>query len=416
MKESNQANSGYGISISTAGDVNGDGYSDILIGANNYTLDQTREGAVFVHYGSQLGLSSSANWVAESNQTNSNFGFSVATAGDVNGDGFSDISVGAKNYSNGETNEGAVFVYNGSSAGLPSNYSWKAESNISGSRFGHSVSSAGDVNGDGFSDLIVGAPSYGNTELQEGAVYLYLGSESGLSSNYNWLGEINSQGALFGYSISGAGDINGDGYSDVVIGAIDYTDNLFSQGALFVSYGNEKRSKSINYLQLRPLNSSIIVPPLLTMSEDSLLLKFFGNTEFGKAMAKAQVEVKLMEKEFDCSDLYEGDWFDLSTTGVHFSENVNPLSKNSLHKWRARLKYHLKYGSPIHSRWFYLQSNGLNEADFRTGFGPPPDSDGDGYNDEIDCSPNNNTVWASPSEAINFFITKDATNNLLWSA
>jgi hypothetical protein len=83
-------------SVASAGDVNGDGFSDVIVGA--HLFDQRlrpNEGAAFVYHGSASGLSTTPNWTAESNQGNAQFGVSVASAGDVNGDGFSDVIVGA---------------------------------------------------------------------------------------------------------------------------------------------------------------------------------------------------------------------------------------------------------------------------------------------------------------------------------
>ncbi|MBK9226721.1 MAG: FG-GAP repeat protein [Ignavibacteria bacterium] len=85
----------FGYSVSTAGDVNGDGYSDVIIGAYGFTNSQSGEGAAFVYHGSASGLSLTSNWNAEGNQVNANFGYSVTSAGDVNGDGYSDVIVGA---------------------------------------------------------------------------------------------------------------------------------------------------------------------------------------------------------------------------------------------------------------------------------------------------------------------------------
>ena len=86
----------------------------------------------------------------------------MATAGDVNGDGFSDVIVGAYRYDNEQGNEGRAFVYQGSAAGLANFPDWTAESNQPGAQFGVSVGTAGDVNGDGYSDVMVGAPLYDN--------------------------------------------------------------------------------------------------------------------------------------------------------------------------------------------------------------------------------------------------------------
>ena len=105
-------------------------------------------------------LATSPNWAAEGNQEDAQFGFSVGTAGDVNDDGYSDIIIGAPYYDTGQA-WGKVFVYYGSATGLPSssNPSWTAISDdLQADSFGHTVGTAGDVNGDGYSDVIVGDP------------------------------------------------------------------------------------------------------------------------------------------------------------------------------------------------------------------------------------------------------------------
>src|SRR5262249_31525458 len=134
-------------------------------------------------------LTTSAVWTAESDQDHANFGFSVATAGDVNGDGYSDVIVSAPYFSNGETDEGRVYLYLGSASGLSTTPAWTAESNQAGAVFGLSVASAGDVNGDGYSDVIVGAPNYTNGQNGEGRAFVFLGSASGLAASPAWTAE-----------------------------------------------------------------------------------------------------------------------------------------------------------------------------------------------------------------------------------
>jgi FG-GAP repeat. len=189
--ESNQANAQFGWSVASAGDVNGDGFSDVIVGAPNFDNGENDEGAAFVYHGSTSGLSTTPDWAAESDQVSAQFGYSVASAGDVNGDGFSDVIVGARLFDNGETDEGAAFVYHGSFFGLSPTPDWTAESNQANAEFGISVASAGDVNGDGFSDVIVGAPNFDNGETDEGAAFVYHGSASGLSTTPNWTAESN---------------------------------------------------------------------------------------------------------------------------------------------------------------------------------------------------------------------------------
>ena len=228
--EGNQETAYFGCSVSTAGDVNGDGYSDVIVGAHYYDNGETNEGAAFLYLGCPSGLSASPSWTAEGDQANAYFGFSVATAGDVNGDGYGDIIVGAYFYDNGETDEGRAFVYLGSPSGLSTSPSWMAESNQAGSKFGYSVATAGDVNGDGYGDVIVGAIGYTNGESIEGGAFLYMGSASGLAVSPSWTGESNQPGGAFGWSVGTAGDVNGDGFSDILIGAPYYTNGTITAG------------------------------------------------------------------------------------------------------------------------------------------------------------------------------------------
>jgi hypothetical protein len=235
----------YGRSVASAGDVNGDGFSDIVIGSNGYTNTFTGEGAAFVYHGSPIGLSGLANWVVYGNQDNARYGVSVASAGDVNGDGFSDVIIGAWAFDNGQTDEGAAFVYHGSASGLSPTANWTVESNQAGARLGLSVASAGDVNGDGFSDVIVGAYFFDNPEAEEGAAFVWLGSANGVNGGTNgtptnaaWMAEGNQAGAQFGVSVASAGDVNGDGFSDVIVGAWLFDNGDTDEGTAYVYHGS----------------------------------------------------------------------------------------------------------------------------------------------------------------------------------
>ncbi len=229
-----QAGSQYGMSVATAGDANGDGYADILIGAPQHTNGQSEEGRAWVHLGSWAGLSTSPIWIKESDQAEAHFGISVATAGDVNGDGYSDLLVGSDLYDHPQIDEGLAFCYLGGSYGPRWQPGWVIESEQVEARFGWSLAGIGDVNGDGFSDVAVGAPFYDNGQTDEGVVFVFLGSRLGLTALPIWFAESNQAGARLGISVAKAGDVDGNGYTDVIAGASDYTHTFTAEGAAFI--------------------------------------------------------------------------------------------------------------------------------------------------------------------------------------
>ncbi|MCB9178872.1 MAG: FG-GAP repeat protein [Flavobacteriales bacterium] len=238
MTESDQASALFGYAVNCAGDVNGDGYSDVVVGAYRFSNGQTWEGRAFVYHGSATGLSAAANWTAESNQLDARFGFSVACAGDVNGDGSSDVIVGAPAFDNGQTNEGRAFVYHGSATGLAATAAWTTESNQASSQTGYSVSTAGDVNNDGYSDVVVGIPFYTSTLAADGRVAVHRGSLTGLVAAAFWTADSPVASAQFGQAVACAGDVNGDGFADVIVGAPTYANGQTGEGAAYAFLGS----------------------------------------------------------------------------------------------------------------------------------------------------------------------------------
>lgn len=213
----------FGNSVSSAGDVNGDGYSDVIVGAYG---NSTGTGRAYVYFGG-----ASMNNVADVTMTGEGlanyFGNSVSSAGDVNGDGYSDVIVGA--YGFNTFNTGKAYVYfGGASMNNVADVTMTGETG--GDAFGFSVSSAGDVNADGYSDVIVGATGYSSNT---GRIYLFLGGTT-MDSTSDVILTGEASGNQFGYSASSAGDVNGDGYSDVIAGADEYSS---STGRAYIFFG-----------------------------------------------------------------------------------------------------------------------------------------------------------------------------------
>lgn len=203
----------FGFSVGTAGDVNGDGYADVVIGADRYA---GWTGRAYVYTGSASGLSAAPFFTATGQDNNNHFGFSVGTAGDVNGDGYDDIIVGAYHYVDFT---GRAYVYAGGASGMTVIFTATGENR--GDYLGRSVGTAGDINGDGYTDVIVGAPHYGN---YAGRAYVYAGGPGGLNPMPVFTVTGEDVGNTFGSSVGTAGDVNGDGYADVIVGAPGYKD------------------------------------------------------------------------------------------------------------------------------------------------------------------------------------------------
>ena len=223
----------FGQSVSSA-DVNGDGYPDVI--AYGYS----GKGRVYI-YLSGSGLNSNTPDYIITEENNSDyFGASVSSAGDVDNDNKDDIIVGAWGYPSYSL-QGRAYIFLGANLATKSasgaDYIITGENNSD--RFGESVSSAGDVDGDNKDDIIVGAIYYPSNSRQ-GRAYLFLGSnlatESASGADYIITGENNND--YFGYSVSSAGDVNGDDKSDVAVGAYGankaYVYSLLNQQSLAV--------------------------------------------------------------------------------------------------------------------------------------------------------------------------------------
>ncbi|MEN7538764.1 hypothetical protein [Aurantiacibacter flavus] len=253
-----------GHSVSSAGDVNGDGLDDLIIGAY---LANGQVGKAYVVFGqTDSGLSLDLSALSAAGNTlgfqiagtaaSDYVGISVSSAGDVNGDGLMDLIVGATgNFDKpgkafvvyGRTEGGTISVGGLSQAGNTLGFEISGCSNAD--RTGASVSAAGDVNGDGLADLIVGASSDDSVGSNKGQAYVVYGRTSGLPVNvrdldasgnalgFKILASTDGGDQLVGHSVSYAGDLNGDGLADMVVGARYDDTNGNNVGKAYVIYG-----------------------------------------------------------------------------------------------------------------------------------------------------------------------------------
>jgi FG-GAP repeat protein len=199
-----------GRSVSGAGDVDGDGVGDVIVGA--FAADpggRLGAGSAYVYSGATGALI----WQFDGQQSGDWFGFSVAGAGDLDSDGFDDVIVGAYLASpGGIAFAGSAYVYSGATGALILRFDGQAPDD----HLGNAVAAAGDVNLDGIDDLIVGAfETDPGGKLSAGSAFVYSGADGSIIWQFDGQGVTD----FLGQAVSGAGDVNGDGYSDVVVGA-----------------------------------------------------------------------------------------------------------------------------------------------------------------------------------------------------
>ncbi|MBF0108190.1 MAG: FG-GAP repeat protein [Magnetococcales bacterium] len=254
----------YNCRVSNVGDVNGDGFDDLIVGAHGADPGGSDSGASYIIFGkasgfvSQMDLSTldgSNGFRLDGVTTGDHSGNSTGGAGDVNGDGFDDLIVGAHGADPGGSDSGASYIIFGKASGfvsqmdlstLDGSNGFRLDGNAAGDQSGFPVNIAGDVNGDGFDDLIVGAFLADPGGSDSGASYIIFGKPEGFVSQLD-LSTLNgidgfrldgvAVGDRSGYGFSGAGDVNGDGFDDLIVGAHRADPGGSDSGASYIFFG-----------------------------------------------------------------------------------------------------------------------------------------------------------------------------------
>lgn len=253
-----------GVSVSGGGDINGDGIDDFIVSARYNDGNGVDAGRVYVIFGRSsatrpnidlTSFSASDGFYVDGAAGNA-IGASVAWVGDVNGDGIDDFAIGAPSVSAGSpAASGAVWVIFGQTGATRGNLNLGSLAasdgfliigDANGDSFGNSVAGAGDVNGDGFDDIVIGAPFGDDGGTNAGEAYLIFGragatratidvTSLAAADGYITIGILDDERA--GRAVSGAGDINGDGIGDFLVGAPYSDDGGNIRGKVYVVFG-----------------------------------------------------------------------------------------------------------------------------------------------------------------------------------
>lgn len=197
-----------GWSVTGLGDVDGDGLPDLAVGAvENGPLFQNEEGYIRVY----SGATGTALYTVKGDVIFNEFGAAIANAGDVNGDGIDDLVVGAPTFSSGFTNTGQVKVLSGTNGSTVRSINGEADA----MQLGSAVAGLGDLNGDGRSEFAASAPFFNNSR---GLVRVWSGLNGALL--YTLVGG-NLANSRFGLSLSALDDVNGDGIPEILVGTLN---------------------------------------------------------------------------------------------------------------------------------------------------------------------------------------------------
>ena len=259
-----------GSSVASAGDINGDGFADVIVGAPGKAVGWYTDYAAYVIFGRGIEDTPAESTIQTTSLTSSvgfrivlggsaigydgpEGGYAVSSAGDFNGDGFDDLMVSAPSYSSGGVAEkGATYIVFGKAGGFTdvtlgttASSAWvRIDGAAADHDSGYSVAALGDINGDGFDDVLIGSPGADANGWSSGISYVVYGNASGAnidlasfdaSDGFRIIGE---EFGSAGHSVSAVGDVNGDGLIDFIIGApFNDVDGLHFVGSTYLVFG-----------------------------------------------------------------------------------------------------------------------------------------------------------------------------------
>lgn len=239
--------------LTDAGDVNGDGHPDLLVGAFLNRGGSQGEGEAFLYLGRPGGFSDTPAWRAVGGEPLAMMGFQPGAAGDVNGDGYDDLVLGLRAGTGTVPRAGCVHVYFGSAHGPSRQPDQVLRGQQLGARFGFKVIGVGDLDRDGFDDVMVGEPLWSGSEINTGRALLFRGGRAGLDSIPAWIGTGYGSGAQFGERIMPVGDMNGDHNPEVAITSEAYsTIGSEGSGAVTVVFFDPANLARPSYVHLLP--------------------------------------------------------------------------------------------------------------------------------------------------------------------
>ena len=387
------ANEHFGIHMSTAGDVNRDGYSDVIIGALG--VGPGGQLGAFVYQGQRTGLASTPAATLIGDSVGDDYSMSVASAGDVNGDSYSDVVLGEPAWTGPDGPfQGEVRIFHGGLSGLNTTAATTLQGPAAQTRFGSGASGGGDVDGDGYGDLVVGEQWLTQTTFADGGAHVFLGGPSGIKPvSGTELAGVAGSGSNFGRDVALNLDMNGDGFADVIVGALFYSPFSFSQaGGVFGVLGGESgyggrplqaRGQTLTGIPLALLNT------VRAADAPSFQIASLLRSAAGRVGVRAEVEVKPTSQAFDGTGIITGSSFALTDlTGTPNAITASCAVAAGCH-WRVRQRSKSPYFP--NTPWFSPPGNTETETDIR-GY---VDTDHDGVTDLADVCPN----VADPAQA-----------------